>query len=368
MRGIGGWSFSVSRSHYGRLLLLFILIGALRFGRVQGFREDMGGFSEINTSLRSSCHDIANYLSQTMQETPPSAVGYFELIDCLENPNHESDLEERARSAIESMDNIMQEIPTQFIGTLFYACTVKKVDTLLTAIIRSGLFYATKELIHRKIYGVQHLLHARDSSKENVVHLAVRAESVNLIDLLWKHLSNQIRVLLDEKNYSGERPVDLSEKIRCTTCTTRLKEIYRITSQAHLSDLPPPPPIPHIPELEVLKSVENSEFDDDKRDNTEDSDADTTNQEPNTIKKNIRALGKNTGSRQTHILSQSQSFTPLDSQKDYANAHNSGYIDLNGMVAAEQKNKILDSKMILAITCSIALLIFVIACVCILKK
>lgn len=60
-----------------------------------------------------------------MQETPPSAVGYFELIDCLENPNHESDLEERARSAIESMDNIMQEIPTQFIGTLFYACTVK---------------------------------------------------------------------------------------------------------------------------------------------------------------------------------------------------------------------------------------------------
>lgn len=105
----------------------------------------------------------------------------------------------------------------------------------MTAIIRNGYFYATKELINRKIYGIQHLLHARDSSKENVVHLAVRAESVNIIDLLWKHLSNQIRFLLDEKNYNGERPVDLSEEIRCATCTTRLKEIYRITSQAHLS-------------------------------------------------------------------------------------------------------------------------------------
>ena len=86
----------------------------------------------LDCFLNSKCgciftlgYDVANYLSQTMQETPPSVVGYFELIECLEHPNHNSDLENKARSAVESMDNILQEIPVQFIGTLFYACTVK---------------------------------------------------------------------------------------------------------------------------------------------------------------------------------------------------------------------------------------------------
>ncbi|OII73260.1 uncharacterized protein cubi_02492 [Cryptosporidium ubiquitum] len=343
---------------YNYYLFWFILFQVLFLRQIQSFPEDRKGevFSEINTSLRSSCYDIANYLSQTMQETPPSVVGYFELIDCLENPKHENDLEDKARSAIENMDNIMQEIPTQFIGTLFYTCTVKKIDTLLTAIIRNGFFYATKELINRKIYGIQHLLHARDSSKENVIHLSVRAESVNLIDLLWKHLSNQIRFLLDEKNYNGERPVDLSEEIRCATCTTRLKEIYRITSQAHLSELPPPPPVPHIPELEILQSVE-----------TNDDEIDENNEhkiKSKTKKKNIRKVKNKENDQYDH----SQNFSPLGSEEDYSKLHNAGYIDFNAMVSAEQKNNIFDSKMILAITCAIALLIFIISCVCLLKK
>ncbi|KAL5368241.1 hypothetical protein CPHLJ_6g3625 [Cryptosporidium parvum] len=356
--------------HYKYYLFCLILFNTLFLGLIQSFPEDKKGevFKEINTSLRSSCYDIANYLSQTMQETPPSVVGYFELIDCLENPKHETDLEDRARSAIESMDNIMQEIPTQFIGTLFYTCTVKKIDTLLTAIIRNGFFYATKELINRKIYGIQHLLHARDSSKENVVHLAVRAESVILIDLLWKHLSNQIRFLLDEKNYSDERPVDLSEEIRCTTCTTRLKEIYRITSQAHLSELPPPPPVPHIPELEVLQSVETNDYEDGNKNLDDDSSEERSDSKSNTTKKNIRRVNSKEKRRNELKHDYSESFSPLDSEEDYSRLHNKGYIDLNGMIAAEQKRNIFDSKMILAITCTIALLIFMISCVCLLKK
>lgn len=213
--------------------------------------------------------------------------------------------------------------------------------------------------------------------------MAVRAESVSLIDLLWKHLNNQIRILLDEKNYNGERPVDVSEEIRCTTCTTRLREIYRITSQAHLSvslraralllylvlynlnsqELPPPPPIPHIPELEVLQSVEAVDLDEDVRDKVD--------KKPSTRKKNIRKVehgAEDHHSGQSIQYDHSQSFSPLGSEEDYSRVHNSGYIDLNGMIAAEQKKSIFDSKMILAITCSIALVIFVISCVCLLKK
>lgn len=60
-----------------------------------------------------------------MQETPPSLVGYFELINTLENPDYTEDIETKTKIALEGMDNIMQEIPTQFIGVLFYSCTVK---------------------------------------------------------------------------------------------------------------------------------------------------------------------------------------------------------------------------------------------------
>ncbi|KAH8739143.1 putative transmembrane protein [Cryptosporidium ryanae] len=349
---------------------LFLLIGitiSVGNGEVSGSGIGKSGFEfqEINTSSRSSCYDVATYLSQTMQETPPSVLGYFELIDCLENPDYSKDLENKARSAVESMDNILQEIPVQFIDTLFYTCTVKKIDTLLTALIRNGLFYATRELIIRKIYGIQHLLHARDSNKDNVLHLAVRAESTNIIDLMWKHMNTQIRLLLEEKNYDSQRPVDLSEEMRCSTCTIRLKEIYRITSQAHLPELPPPPPIPHIPELEILKRKE------DKNRASKKAVSEHKKEQINKEEYNGEegSEEKSTGKRSRKLKSKGvNGYEPLYSEHDYSKLHNKGYIDVNGMVSSDQKKGILDKNMIMTIVCFVSFILLLISCFCLVKK
>ncbi|KAH7649487.1 putative transmembrane protein [Cryptosporidium bovis] len=350
------------------LLQIKVVISIRSDGTLHKRRDDFE-FQEINTNLRSSCeflkngYDVAKYLSQTMQETPHSVIGYFELIDCLENPDYSQDLENKARSAVESMDNILQEIPVQFIGTLFYACTVKKVDTLLTALIRNGLFYATRELIIRKIYGIQHLLHARDANKDNVLHLAVRAESVNIIDLLWKHMSSQIRLLLEEKNYDEQRPVDLSEEIRCSTCTIRLKEIYRITSQAHLPELPPPPPIPHIPELEILKPKEKNEASKKVVEHKQEhADKEEYVRERKAKDENG---GKKTRKLKSKIIS---GYEPLYSEHNHSELHNKGYIDLNGMVSDNQRKNILDRNMIMTIICFVSFIILLISCFCLVKK
>ncbi|KAL7068102.1 hypothetical protein ACR3K2_15340 [Cryptosporidium serpentis] len=286
-------------------------------------------FDSISSNKRNSCYNVANYLSQVMQETPPSLVGYFELINALENPDYAEDIETKTKMALEGMDSIMQEIPTQFIGVLFYSCTVKDIDTLLTAVVRNGLFQATRELISRKIYGTQHILYARDKYKDNVIHLSVRAESVAMIDIIWKTIASEIRYLLDEKNSDGQRPIDLSEQLHCATCTTRLKEIYRITSHAHLSALPPPPPIPDVPELEVLKDVKQNKS--------------------QKVKEKKTSLKPQIKSRQTN------------SNNYIHQTYEEGYVDLNSF---NMKTTIKNTPMIVIITGAISLVMILLLCMC----
>lgn len=133
---------------------------------------------------------------------------------------------------------------------------------------------------------------------------------------------------------------------------------FKSINNFNLQELPPPPPIPLIPELEILKSVETNDYD-------ETSEINRKNKiKSKTKKKNIRKVENEEDRQDDH----SQNFSPLGSEEDYSRLYNAGYIDLNAMVAAEQKNNIFDSKMILAITCTIGLLIFIISCVCLLKS